>query len=246
MIPRKIHYCWFGRKPLPESALKCIESWKKYLPDYEIVEWNEDNFDVSSVQYIKQAYETGKYAFVSDYARFWVLYNFGGLYFDTDVEVIRPMDDIIAEGPFMGCELSLSDAVNVAPGLGIGAVPGMEIFRELLKLYEGMSFFNPDGTLNKTTVVKITTDLLERDGFVPEDKMQRCYGLNIYPVEYFCPLHYRTGKCTITGNTRTIHHYAATWHDSKDRLAVLKRRIFSETQIIAISAFLDKFRGSKK
>ena len=105
MIPKKIHYCWFGRNPLPESALKCIESWRKYLPDYEIIEWNEDNFDVNSIPYTQQAYAARKYAFVSDYARFKILYEHGGLYFDTDVEVIKPMDDIVADGPFMGFEI---------------------------------------------------------------------------------------------------------------------------------------------
>ena len=104
MIPKIIHYCWFGRNPLPELAQKCIASWKKYLPDYEIKEWNEDNFDVNIIPYTAEAYAAKKYAFVSDYARFWILYKYGGIYFDTDVEVIRPIDDIIAKGNFMGCE----------------------------------------------------------------------------------------------------------------------------------------------
>lgn len=104
MIPKIIHYCWFGRGPLPELAQKCIASWKKYLPDYEIKEWNEDNFDVNIIPYTAEAYQAKKYAFVSDYARFWILYQYGGIYFDTDVEVIRPMDDIISKGNFMGFE----------------------------------------------------------------------------------------------------------------------------------------------
>jgi len=117
MIPKVIHYCWFGRNPLPSLAIKCIESWRKYLPDYEIKEWNEDNFDVNIIPYTQEAYQVGKYAFVSDYARFWILYKYGGLYFDTDVEVIKPMDDIIARGPFMGCEKDVSDTsvASVAP-----------------------------------------------------------------------------------------------------------------------------------
>lgn len=137
MIPKKIHYCWFGRNPLPESALKCIASWRKYLPDYEIIEWNEDNFDVNSIPYTRQAYESKKYAFVSDYARFKILYEHGGLYFDTDVEVIRPMDDIIAKGPFMGFEINPcterpQGAVN--PGLGLGAVAQMPIYLSLIHI----------------------------------------------------------------------------------------------------------------
>ena len=104
MIPKVIHYCWFGGNPLPASAKKCIASWRKYLPDYEIKEWNESNFDVNIIPYTAEAYKAKKYAFVSDYARFWILYKYGGLYFDTDVEVIKNMDDIIAKGAFMGCE----------------------------------------------------------------------------------------------------------------------------------------------
>ena len=111
MIPKLIHYCWFGRNPLPKSAIKCIESWKKFLPDYEIKEWNENNFDVNIIPYTKEAYECKKYAFVSDYARFWILYKYGGLYFDTDVEVIKSMDDIIERGPFMGIEVEAKKGV---------------------------------------------------------------------------------------------------------------------------------------
>ena len=125
MIPKIIHYCWFGRNPLPELAQKCIASWRKYLPDYEIKEWNEDNFDVNMIPYTAEAYKAKKYAFVSDYARFWILYKYGGLYFDTDVEVIKPMDDIIARGPFMGCE---NEAGKGATKLGVnpGPRPGNE------------------------------------------------------------------------------------------------------------------------
>ena len=106
-IPKTIHYCWFGRNPLPSLAIKCIASWKKYLPDYEIKEWNEDNFDVNVIPYTREAYAAKKYAFVSDYARFKILYEEGGLYFDTDVEVIKPFDDIIARGAFMGVNVML-------------------------------------------------------------------------------------------------------------------------------------------
>lgn len=104
MIPKIIHYCWFGRNPLPKSAIKCIESWKQFFPDYQIKEWNEDNFNVNITLYTREAYEKKKYAFVSDYARYWILYNYGGLYFDTDVEILKSFDSIIEKGPFMGAE----------------------------------------------------------------------------------------------------------------------------------------------
>ena len=167
-IPKKIHYCWFGRKPLPESATKCIASWRKYLPDYEIVEWNEDNFDVNAIPYTAQAYSVGKYAFVSDYARFRILYEHGGLYFDTDVEVIRPMDDIIAAGPFLGFEIdpgSESGNMAVNPGLGMGASRGMDAYEPILEYYSRLRFIKDDNTLNITdAVVNITTREMKKAG----------------------------------------------------------------------------------
>ena len=145
MIPKTIHYCWFGRNPLPELAKKCIASWRRCLPDYEIKEWNEDIFDVNIIPYTQQAYEAKKYAFVSDYARFWILYHYGGLYFDTDVEVIKPFDDIVERGPFMGFELdSINGAttIGVAPGLGLGVTPGLDLYKMLLEKYSLLMFFN--------------------------------------------------------------------------------------------------------
>ena len=135
MIPKIIHYCWFGRNPLPELARKCIASWRKYLPDYEIKEWNEDNFDVNIIPYTAEAYAQKKYAFVSDYARFWILYRYGGIYFDTDVEVIRPLDDIIARGCFMGFETDPAPKQSgvdacVNPGLGLGVAPGLGLIKK--------------------------------------------------------------------------------------------------------------------
>ena len=207
MIPKVIHYCWFGHKPLPKLALKCIESWKKYLPDYEIKEWNESNFDINIVQYTKEAYATKKYAFVSDYARFWILYKYGGLYFDTDVEVIRPIDDIIAKGSFMGHENELT----VNPGLGLSAVPRLSFYKEILDLYATLNFVNKTGTLNLTTVVEYTTRKLLKYGLNDENKIQEVANIYIYPIDYFNPISVQDGKLRITDNTRTIHHYAQSW-----------------------------------
>ena len=140
-IPKVIHYCWFGRKQLPKDAVDCIESWKKYYPDYEIVEWNEDNFNVNICDYVKEAYAEKKWAFVSDYARFWILYNYGGLYFDTDVEVIKRASDIIAKGSFMGNEYGLEqNTVLVNPGLGMGAEKGLAFFKTVLDYYNNIHF----------------------------------------------------------------------------------------------------------
>ena len=169
MIPKIIHYCWFGNNKLPEMAIKCIESWKKYFPGYEIKQWNETNFDINGCRFTKEAYEAKKYAFVSDYARFYVLYKYGGIYFDTDVEVIKPIDDILQQGPFMGCEQvkprEKGAVESIAPGLGIAAEPGMDIYKKILNMYESMDFASWNNTGKRLTVVEAVTDLLKREGF---------------------------------------------------------------------------------
>lgn len=196
---------------MPELAHKCISSWKKYLPDYEIKEWNEDNFDVNMIPYTTEAYKAKKYAFVSDYARFWILYKYGGLYFDTDVEVIKPMDDIITAGSFMGFENSDKTVTGVAPGLGLGAMQGLSIYKEIMDYYAGESFVNPDGTINLTTIVRRVTSLLCNHGLVLENRLQSVAGVNIYPYDFFCPIRVTDGKLCLTSNTVSIHHYASSW-----------------------------------
>ncbi|MGM9845184.1 MAG: glycosyltransferase family 32 protein [Muribaculaceae bacterium] len=213
MIPHTIHYCWFGRNPLPQSAQRCIASWRKFLPDYKIVEWNEDNFDVNAIAYTRQAYAAGKWAFVSDYARFKILHDHGGIYFDTDVEVIAPLDDIIAAGPFMGYEVEPSgkNVGSVNPGLGLGVAPGLALYAEILDFYAGHHFLKPDGSPNLTTVVTYTTDILIKHGLQPRPGKQTVAGVTIYPKDYFNPLDDNTGRLRKTANTRTIHWYSKTW-----------------------------------
>lgn len=227
MIPKFIHYCWFGRNPLPESAKKCIDSWRKFLPDYEIKEWNEDNFNVNIIPYTQQAYEAKKYAFVSDYARFWILYHHGGIYFDTDVEVIRPMDDIIGMGPFMGrekgafikdiCNSSIlvkGDAgLGVNPGLGLGVTPGLGLYKEILDLYDTLKFKNENGILNTKTIVSYTTEILLKHGLNKKnDEPQKVAGVWVYPPDVFCPMdHTQANKLKITERTVSIHLYDCSW-----------------------------------
>ena len=232
MIPKVIHYCWFGHNPLPPLAIKCIESWRKYLPDYEIKEWNEDNFDVNVIPYTQEAYEAGKYAFVSDYARFWILYKYGGLYFDTDVEVIRPMDDIIARGPFMGCECEATGATppSVAPGLGLGANPGLGLYKEILEMYGTISFIK-DNRLQLKTVVDYTTEILSKHGLANVNDVQLCAGIWIYPKRFFCPIDH-VNEISITPDTYSIHHYAGTWLPKsqkikKEIIKILGRRFWN-------------------
>lgn len=218
MIPKIIHYCWFGGALLPTDAQKCIESWKKYCPDYEIKEWNESNFDITICPYVKEAYEAKKWAFVSDYARFWILYNFGGIYFDTDVELIKPINDIIEKGPFMGFEKnpSVSEDGEIAPGLGIAAPPELELYKDVMNYYESIHFKNEDGSLNTNdTIVTHTTKVMIKKGLKKKQGIQFIAGILIYPKEYFCPLDYLTYEMNITENTRSIHHYTASWQDKK-------------------------------
>lgn len=225
MIPKIIHYCWFGENPLPELAVKCIESWKQYFPAYEIKEWNESNFDLNCCNYVKEAYEEKMWAFVSDYARYWILYHEGGLYFDTDVEIIKKMDDIISKGSFMGCEPVNGrsedelkyKSVNCAPGLGMGLKPGLSLIKEILDSYNLMHFRLEDGRLNKTTIVKYTSDILIQYGWIPNGRLQCIRDIYIYPTDYFCPINYETTEMNITENTRSIHHYTASWLSKKER-----------------------------
>lgn len=222
MIPKIIHYCWFGGSPLPDDAKKCIASWKKYFPGYEIKEWNESNFDLESCDYVREAYQAKKWAFVSDYARFWILFNYGGIYFDTDVEVIRPMEDLVYNGSFMGEEAGLPDnnKSKCNPGLGLAATPGLGLYKEILDYYEQQHFINPDGSIDQETVVTRTSSILRKHGFKGNGSIECIDGVYIYPPEYFCPMNYTTGKMTITENTRSIHHFSATWHSGLEELII--------------------------
>ena len=235
MIPRVVHYCWFGRNPLPASAVKCIESWRRYMPGCEIKEWNEDNFDVNSVPYISEAYAAKKYAFVSDYARFWILYHYGGVYFDTDVELIKPIDDILERGAFMGIEDIYPESYAyplVNPGQGIAVEGGHEFYKKVLDYYAGVHFLLPDGSYDHETVVRRTTALLVQEGLEPRHAMQQVAGIWIYPKEYFNPLDDLTGRLEKTENTRSIHWYARTWQNRsplKQRLSRWSHRVFGFT-----------------
>ena len=259
MIPKIIHYCWFGGKPIPKEYQRYIESWRKFLPEYEIWEWNEDEndnvnenvnvnknqnvnenvnkdekrlcdrkmaYDVNCIPFSEEAYRVGKYAYVSDYARLKILYEHGGVYFDTDVEVIRPMDDIIEKGGFLAFEKHESNPafrsyVNV--GLGFACEKGNPIIKEIMDYYENHHYIYPDGHREQIPIVYITTDVLKRHGLRASDNpLEIEGGFTIYPWEYFCPMEYQSNKTEITENTRTIHHYSATWMSWRDKLMMKK------------------------
>lgn len=215
-IPEIIHYCWFGKKPLPKLALKCIGSWRKFFPDFEIKEWNENNFDVNVIPYTAESYRRGKFAFVSDYARYWILYKFGGIYFDTDVEVIRSFRDIIERGPFLGIEKD-RNLLSVAPGLGMGALPDMEFYKEMTGFFKAWKT-QPQTPQPEALLVKVTTELMIKKGFKREDIFQTIDGINIYPSDFFDPFDDYTGKLYLTENSRSIHLYAKSWIDNYSSL----------------------------
>ena len=197
MIPKIIHYCWFGRGEKPELAVKCIESWKKCLPDYELKEWNEDNFDITQNQYVREAYENRKFAFVTDYVRLYALYHDGGVYMDTDVH----------HHAFSGFE---TDG-NVPTGM-MAAEKGSVWAKELLDQYTDRVFVQPDGSFDMTTNTTVITNYMLEKGLVLNNKYQDFPGLcTMYPADYFCPKDHRTGKIRCSKNTVCIHHFAGSW-----------------------------------
>lgn len=204
MIPKTIHYCWFGDNPKSKLIKKCIESWKKFFPDYEIVEWNESNFDVNCCAYVSEAYEAKKWAYVSDYARCYILYHFGGLYFDTDVEFLKSPNNVMLSKNLVALEAE--DSINT--GLVMACYPHNDFCRWMLESYHNDHFCAINGTYY--TVCQRATEYFKSKGFVEENRIQEIAGFVIYPTEYFCP--YRYGKKpVITENTYSFHHYAASW-----------------------------------
>ena len=246
MIPKIIHYCWFGRNPLPVSAKKCIASWRKYMPGYEIKEWNEDNFDVNIIPYTQQAYKAKKYAFVSDYARYWILYHNGGVYFDTDVEIIKPLDEIIERGAFMGVEKGamFNHLPMVNPGLGIGAESHHLFYEKMLEKYQNHPFLLSNGACNPDAVVKMTTVELQSRGLAISNMVQNVCNIWIYPSDYFCPMDSTTGILSITDRSVSIHHFIGSWMNKKGwcffrhNLKIFLVKVFGEKIIVSLSNFL--------
>lgn len=238
-VPKIIHYCWFGGGKLPKMAEKCINSWKKFCPDYEIICWNEDNFDFSQNRYAYEAYKAGKWAFVSDYARLKVVYDHGGVYFDTDVELIKPIDDLLESGGYMGFD----EMGNASTGLGFACDKGNAVVGAMLKDYDDISFILPDGEYDITPCPKRNTEALRRLGMDTDIKKQTFMGLNFYPRDYFCPVEYYTGKKRITENTYSIHHYCALWTSAKSRRTTrIKHLIGVRMYEKLYGKFLHKFK----
>ena len=218
MIPRIIHYCWFGHGQMPPMAMKCIESWHRFMPDYEYKLWNEDNFNITSVPYVKEAYESRKYAFVTDYVRLYALYTEGGVYMDTDVEVLKPYDDLLSLPGFTGYEGSK----YLPPVTGtMASEAGNEWVKEQLDSYTDAHFIMPDGSLDMTTNTTRISNIMKRGGFVSKGEKQVYKDMHIFPVEYFCPRQ-TTGEELFTENTYCDHHFMGSWGNATKKSILLK------------------------
>lgn len=215
MIPKIIHYCWFGGANLPEDAQRCIASWKKLCPDYEIKRWDESNYDVNSNDYIKEAYENQKWAFVSDYARLDIIYQEGGFYLDVDVELIKPLDDFLDEY----CVLARETSGYINTGLGFAAEKENPYIKEMLSEYEGKHFLMEKGILDFTPCPRRNTAPFLKYGYKQDESETWEYdNLKVYASEYFCPINYKTQEMKITEKTYSIHHYSALWISEDKRL----------------------------
>jgi len=223
MIPKIIHYVWIGGKPLPPLAEKCMESWKKFCPDYEIQKWDETNFDVFSNRYCKEAYEAKKFAFVSDYIRLYVMVNYGGVYMDTDVELLKPLDDYLVHQAFSGFESEKGMPTGI-----MACEKGFPLFHDLLFDYEDRHFILPNGEINLTTNVHFITESCLKRGLVLNNSLQIVDGFTLYPNDVFCPKSFASGEYNVTENTVAIHHFAGSWHSEEGIWRnAMRQRIFA-------------------
>lgn len=248
MIPKIIHYCWFGGNPKSKLIKKCIKSWKKYCPNYEIIEWNESNFDLNSCDYVREAYDEKKWAFVTDYARLKIVYEHGGIYLDTDVELISNIDKFLQYDGFFGFE----DDKHIATGLGFGAVPNNYFIKAMLDDYSNIHFINFDGTYDMVTCPQRNTIALAQLGLYRNGTTQIINNNIFFSSEYLNPINYFTGEKKITENTHSIHWFNASWQtkEMKDRHKKNLKNIRKNNFIHTIKHFpniiLKKILGENK
>ena len=239
-IPKIVHYCWFGGKEKPDSVKKCIESWKRYLPDYELMEWNENNFNIDKLQYTKEAYEAGKYAFVSDVARIEALYQYGGFYMDTDVEVLKSFTPLLDSR----CVLGMEEKEYVATSF-MAFEKGHPLVKQFLDLYKNLTFLDEKGQIiTGTNVAKLTNMLIEK-GLVQENHYQELEdGIKIYPKEFFSPYDYINCYYNITENSYCVHHFAVTWMSKKEQVKKgIKKKIVKVLGPERMNKFREKLKG---
>lgn len=217
MIPKIIHYCWVGKSPKPRSVLYCIDSWRKYCPDYEIIEWNESNYDFTKNIYMDQAYKAQKWGFVPDYARLDIIYEYGGIYLDTDVEMIRSIDDLLLNDAFFGFEDTGEGDFYVSCGLGFGSIKHNPLIKKLRDYYDDISFIDSNGSLNMLPAPRHNASIFSDFGVKMNNQLQLIHNNVFYPSEFLCPKIFKSGKLIITSNTYSIHHFTASWLDESTR-----------------------------
>lgn len=223
MIPKKIHYCWFSGDEFPDDIKKCIESWRKYLPDYEIIEWNAKNFDFNVNQYVKEAYEAKKWAFVSDYARLYILYNEGGIYLDSDIEVLKSFNNLLENRAFTGFE-----SKGVVAAWIFGSEKNNPIFKEFMDYYSDRHFKKENGTYDMTPNTVPISKKCKEYGMKEENIQQKLKYITIYPEDYFCTKSIIDGKIRITENSYTIHHFGGGWQTTKGKIIKkIKYKLFT-------------------
>ncbi|MBQ7148241.1 MAG: glycosyl transferase [Pseudobutyrivibrio sp.] len=212
LIPKKIHYFWFGGGQKPASVQKCIDSWHRFCPDFEVIEWNESNYDIHKHPFMEKAFEDEKWAFVSDYARLDILEQYGGIYLDTDVEVIKDLSPLCQCKGYIGFEKE--DLIG--DGQGFGGVAHFQIFKEMLSCYDGLEEYIESP--------KLRTKILLNHGLKLDGTRQKISEMEIYPVEYFCPKSWATGRINITPNTYSIHHFDGSWHGKSGKKYIVLMR----------------------
>ena len=228
-IPKVIHYCWFGKQKLSDEVLKCIDSWKRKCPDYEIIRWSEDNYDITNNRYIKQAYEQKKWSFVTDYVRLDVIYKYGGIYLDVDVELIKNLDDLLEYDAFFGFE----NKDYIATGLGFGAVPKQTIIKDMRDMYNELKFVNNDNSLNQITCPIYNTEIIRKYGFIINGRTQMKNNVCIFSPEYFAPYDYITTQINITNNTYSIHWYNMSWKSIGEKRNIrIIQNIYKKNKIL--------------
>lgn len=223
MIPKTLHYCWFGNNELPALESSCIETWQKVMPGYEICRWDESNFDVNRCDFSSEAYEQGMYAFVSDYARYVILREQGGIFLDTDVKVLKAFDPLLENRAFCGY---MQNNEFVSPGLILASEQMFPLFGDMIKEYESMHFNQSGSRVNPLTSPRVLTGLLEKKYELRRDGSYQeldC-GFTVYPAEYFDPLDSHTGTMNVTQNTYSIHLYSGTWLSPAKKYRIEKRK----------------------
>jgi len=240
MIPKTIHYCWFGGNPLPADAIKYIESWKKHLPDYNIIEWNESNFDLDMYPFTREALDNKKYAFITDVVRLYVLKEYGGIYMDTDVEVLKSLDSFLHHSAFSGFENDLF----VPTGIMASEKNGKWV-TELLAYYNNKSFIKENGELDTESNTSIITKIMKTKGFIMNNSFQEIEDyVTFYPNDYFCPKSYKTGQIELTENSYCIHHFAKSWIPFKSKWRnIIKMKIMNIVGHKNLNKVIDLIKG---